>query len=141
METVELVIKIPKELYDDIKEHGLCGYSSDREIVSKAIANGTPLPKGHKRLIEDNFDVGPVFDEEGNRVGYKYVTQEELNNAQTIIEADKAENKLVVPISVIDKIKAKIETLDLDWGDDLDPSSRSITKVCDTIDECIKDYL
>ena len=47
-----------------------------------------PLPKGHKRLIEDKFEVGPVFDEEGNRVGYKYVTQDDLNNALTIIEAD-----------------------------------------------------
>lgn len=44
MADIELVIKIPKELYEDIKEHGLCGYCSDREIVSKAISNGTPIP-------------------------------------------------------------------------------------------------
>ena len=93
MAYIELVIKMPEELYEDIKAHGLCGYSSDREIVSKAISNGTPLPKGHKRLIEDNFDVGPVFDKEGNRIGYNYITQEVLNNAQTIIEADKTESE------------------------------------------------
>ena len=34
MKAVELVIKIPEELYKNIKEHGLCGYCSDREIVS-----------------------------------------------------------------------------------------------------------
>jgi predicted nucleic acid-binding Zn-ribbon protein len=43
MADIELVIKIPKELYEDIKEHGLCGYCSDLEVVSKAILNGTPF--------------------------------------------------------------------------------------------------
>ena len=57
--------------------------------VWTAIRNGTPLPRRHKRLIEDNFEVGPVFDEEGCLVAYRYVTQEDLNNAMTIIEADK----------------------------------------------------
>ena len=56
--------------------------------VIRAVRNGKVLPKGHKRLIEDNFEVGPVFDEEGNRTGYKYLTQEDLNNALTIIPAD-----------------------------------------------------
>lgn len=49
--------------------------------------------------------------------------------------------ELLVPTSVIDKIKAKIETLDFDWGDDLNPTARSVCMVCDTIDECIEDYL
>lgn len=91
MEDIELVIKIPENTYRQIQalarngyfEHDICGNSMRR------IANGTPLPKGHKRLIEDNFEVGPIFDKDGNRVGYKYITQEDLNNAQTIIEADK----------------------------------------------------
>ena len=52
MADTELVIKIPKELYEDIKEHGLCGHCSDREIVSEAIANGKPLPKWHGDLID-----------------------------------------------------------------------------------------
>jgi len=38
---------------------------------------------------------------------------------------------------IVDKIKAKIETLDFDWGDDLNPTARSICMVCDAIDECI----
>ena len=83
MADVELVIKIPEETYEYWKSH------SHEYVIAEAIKHGTLLPKGHKRLIEDNFRVGPVFDKEGNRIGYQYVTQEELENATTIIEADK----------------------------------------------------
>lgn len=93
MSDVELVIKIPEEQYKFIKEgmsiDKVMAYPALMEDICEHITNGTPLPKGHKRLIEDNFEVGPVFDEEGNRIGYQYVTQEDLNNAQTIIEEDK----------------------------------------------------
>ena len=86
---VELVIKIP-ENYDLSKiQNG----SIASKIILNAVANGTPLPKGHRRLSEDNFDVGPVFDEKGHRVGYKYVTQEDLNNATTIIAADNTNSE------------------------------------------------
>ena len=87
MKDIEVVIKIPEEIMEYVKNNGCLSVIYNNE-VEKAISNGTPLPKGHKRLIEDKFEVGPVFDEEGNRVGYKYVTQEDLNNALTIIEAD-----------------------------------------------------
>ena len=40
-----IIIDIPAELYTDIKEHGLCGYCSDREIVSEAISKGIPFDK------------------------------------------------------------------------------------------------
>lgn len=85
---MQIVINISEENYKNIKEQVNKSDYPDMQI-GIAIANGTPLPKGHKRLIEDNFEVGPVFDEKGNRVGYRYVTQYELNNAPTIIEADK----------------------------------------------------
>lgn len=42
---MKIVIDIPDELYEDIKEYGMCGYCSDREIVGEAIVNGTPLDK------------------------------------------------------------------------------------------------
>ena len=88
MSDIELVIKIPEEIYQHYKKRIAKRRGS---YLESCIAFGTQLPKGHKRLIEDNFDVGPVFDEEGHRTGYKYVTQEDLNNAQTIIDADKTE--------------------------------------------------
>ena len=87
MADIELVIKIPEKAYRLLKNKGVDWLGA--EHILSAVANGKPLPKGHKRLIEDNFKVGPVFDKEGNRIGYQYVTQEDLNNAQTIIEADK----------------------------------------------------
>ena len=83
MANVELVIKIPKELYKDIKEHGLCGHSSDREIVSEAIAYGKPLPKGHGNLIDIN-EITAFRELECN--GHDV---ESLDEFTTIIEADK----------------------------------------------------
>lgn len=44
------------------------------------------LPKGHGRLIDaDALDVGQV----AKGCGYKYITKYELDNAPTIIEAEK----------------------------------------------------
>lgn len=49
MAYVELVIKIPEEKLKIIKNKMYCGiYDPD---LYKAIDNGTPLPKGHGRLI------------------------------------------------------------------------------------------
>ena len=79
-EHVEVVIKIPKYYLTR---------PQDYTCLAECVRRGIILPKGHKRLIEDNFNVGPVFDKEGNRVGYQYVTQEDLKNALTIVDADK----------------------------------------------------
>ena len=79
---MHIVIDIPEELFEDIKANGLCGYSSDRDTVSEAIANGTPLPKGHGRLI-DVTKVGTS----------SFKIQEILAKAPTIIEADKSESE------------------------------------------------
>ena len=86
----EIVIKISDVDYERLIASN--GFSPKvLKGLCEAVKNGTILPKGHKRLIEDNFKVGPVFDEEGCLTGYWYVTQEDLKNALTIIEADKEE--------------------------------------------------
>ena len=86
MADIELLIKIPEELYKDIKEHGLCGYCSDREIMSEAICNGTPLPKGHGRLIDAD---ALIF----NADYYEpLISKRDFDFAPTIIEADKIES-------------------------------------------------
>ena len=53
---MELVIKIPEEKLSIIKNKMYCGiYDPD---LYKAIANGTPLPTGHGRLIDaDDLDL------------------------------------------------------------------------------------
>lgn len=53
MSDIELVIKIPKEIMEYIKNNGCLSVIYNDE-VAKAIINGTPLPKGHGDLIDRN---------------------------------------------------------------------------------------
>lgn len=48
---MKLIIDIPKYIADMCKECGRV-IDADTEKVGKAIKNGTPLPKGHGRLID-----------------------------------------------------------------------------------------
>ena len=76
MADIEIVIKIPEEDYEYIK--------NSNNMYLYVIKNGTPLPKGHGRLI----DVDEVI-----KIANK---TEDLHgaiwNAQTIIEADTTYN-------------------------------------------------
>ena len=76
---MQVVIDIPEELYQDIKEHGLCGHCSDREIVSEAIRNGVVLPKGHGDLVDMNT-VTSTYNLQGELTSY---------DAVVVLEADK----------------------------------------------------
>lgn len=51
MADVELVIKIPEEIYIYLRNGGNIGASL---LIENAIKNGTPLPKGHGDLIDRN---------------------------------------------------------------------------------------
>ena len=101
MADIELVIKIPEEiLYKYAKNHALT-YSEIDEIFD-AIANGTPLPKGHGDLIDRSKIYKAIPAEEDNVTG-QGMTYEEMDayndginamysviqGATTIIEADK----------------------------------------------------
>ena len=66
---MKIVIDIPKEMYENALNDRLCG----SEIVVNAIKNGTPLPKGHGRLIDAN----------------EVTAYNNLYEVPTIIEADK----------------------------------------------------
>ncbi len=53
MADVELVIKIPENVYYDTFQYVESLASSDFELLMmRAVKNGTPLPKGHGRLID-----------------------------------------------------------------------------------------
>lgn len=85
MADIELVIKIPEESYK-----ATCnGYMlpSDVENVVQGIKNGTPLPKGHGRLIDEK----DILDTENNDGGwYDLVDMPEyIAGVKAIIEADK----------------------------------------------------
>lgn len=94
MGDIELVIKIPEELYKQ-------QFGSDwvgNILIHDAIINGTPLPKGHGRLIDvDELEeckeiMNTIMDES------KYaVMMDDIRNTSTIIEADKeSEDKAIV---------------------------------------------
>jgi hypothetical protein len=85
---LQILIKISEEDYINLKNaiNSLIENGVERASMSKiclAILDGTPLPKGHGRLI----DADAVLEEPiGN-------TYKDIDIAETIIEADKAENE------------------------------------------------
>lgn len=92
MENIELVIKIPRKVYRYVQQMGSINML-DTQQVANAIFDGTPLPKGHGRLKDvDALDTTTVTtdDYSGNKV-LDVVLQEDINDAPTIIEADKSE--------------------------------------------------
>ena len=90
---MKIVIDIPEERYKDIQriaevQLGLARFQTAEQII----ANGTPLPKGHGRLIdispyEQWFNPVIQYDD-GDRTHQVYT-----KIAPTLIEADNAENK------------------------------------------------
>ena len=92
---MQIVIDIPEGVYEDIVEHD----GENREgaksayYFEKVIQNGTPLPKGHGRLI----DADALFDYFGNdaldevtRSNIEYFINETNG---IIIKADKSESE------------------------------------------------
>lgn len=92
MADIELVIKLPEKMYHMINA-GFYDYG-DMNVI---IRNGTPLPKGHGRLIDaDAVEKEMNKDEvEADRNADYYTSDkidcamEYLIDALTIIEADK----------------------------------------------------
>ena len=81
---MKLVIDINEHLYKMIKTLGLVVEDEDAVAVSEAIMNGTPLPKGHGRLVDADVLVDGMEDD--------YEFCEAVNATPTIIEADKEIN-------------------------------------------------
>ena len=90
METVEVVIKIPKVIYDDLSNKEMLDEFIKSEVhfydfeIGKAIQNGTELPKGHGKLKDVN-EIERIW-KKGNYV------RSALLFAPTIIEADEEED-------------------------------------------------
>lgn len=83
---MQIVIDIPEEDWKFIKEADGCRYS--RTII-EAVINGTPLPKGHGRLI-DADDI-TLIDEQFYVPSDYYVAESAIDNAPTIIERSDTE--------------------------------------------------
>lgn len=84
MADIELVIKIPEEDWEFIKEADGCRCS---RAILDGVINGTTLPKGHGRLIdEERISLSGIhFETELDHA----MMIGRLNSAPTIIEADK----------------------------------------------------
>lgn len=97
---MQIVIDIPEQMYLNAKAGMLCGSDS----LVNAIKNGTPLPKGHGRLIDGDVFVKVIKElrSEWNARGTDYecgryrsfdsVLYAFDNNNLTIIEADMEDN-------------------------------------------------
>lgn len=55
---MKLIIDIPERMYLSAKEDALCGAI----LLVDAIKNGTPLPKGHGRLIDADAFIATMED-------------------------------------------------------------------------------
>ena len=93
METVEVVIRIPKEVYEKIQQIDriILGRQNGKTIefaLWNGVKNGTVLPKGHGRLIDADainiHDVSPTYGME-----VYGVTQDDIEYEPTVIEADR----------------------------------------------------
>lgn len=87
---MKLIIELDEDLKSAIYNCGLFLNPTDKLTLINAINNGTPLPKGHGRLIDaDYFREDSIFDiiPFAQRMNIECV----VDHAPTIIEADIGE--------------------------------------------------
>ena len=75
---MKLIIDIPEDAYRFILQHGI----KDTHKIDEIIANGTPLPKGHDRLVEAKAVIKALF------------AHQTIDDVPTIIEADRENNSV-----------------------------------------------
>lgn len=95
---IELVIKIPewkyKSICEGVEASKRCGVVGTDSNIHEAIYNGTLLPKGHGRI----GDLDALRDEVSSWGMNDYEPSDfidEIDKADTIIEADKSEMEKV----------------------------------------------
>lgn len=88
MADVEVVIKIPKELYYYIKNQVAEGIINPLKVY---IAKGVQLPKDHGRIIDvDKMEyLKAIHDAKYGKISWSEAIRQIKNSAPTIIKADK----------------------------------------------------
>lgn len=76
METVEVVIRIPKYVFEDTQRF--------QEAIAEYVRNGTVLPKGHGKLFDSNV-LWDAFQD----LGQDFYEAFDFAEANAVIEADK----------------------------------------------------
>lgn len=95
MEDIELVIKISEKAYNDIMSiQHISGLRSGKTFLAeilKPIMTGTPLPKVHGRLIDEDAVIEWLKDKDIIKMSYQENNAREdiKKSVPTIIEADK----------------------------------------------------
>lgn len=84
---MKIVIEIPDELYKHIHNENVY-YLEDGEDLYTIVKNGTPLPKGHGRLI-DGDALYKLFEQDN----FIWEADSYILTAPTIIEADRGEEE------------------------------------------------
>ena len=84
---MKLIIDISENEYEAVKLHPECF------TFANSILNGTPLPKGHGRLIDINDIEWAKHKEERNYMEYEVIDWEDILNAPAIIEAEWRESE------------------------------------------------
>lgn len=90
MADIELVVKLPKRVYNYIRKYEHIA-NIDILDIKDAIIDGTPLPKGHGRLIDADalYEKSRLCHTEED--GTACVEWREINDAPTIIEGSESE--------------------------------------------------
>lgn len=81
---MKIVIDIPEENYEQIKR--FTGATDYRITIGlyEAVQNGTPIPKGHGRIV----DMDKALEVIANEWGYEGIEDDMKHKVPTIIEAD-----------------------------------------------------
>ena len=85
---MQIVIKLSEEDYDRLKEYEKAPFYSLTSRVYEAVANGTPLPKGHGKLKDENEIKRMIEKAKVNSEHSKTFAENIIRFASTIIEAD-----------------------------------------------------
>ena len=89
---MQIVIDIDEEIYNHMKERFMYGYAdTELDKVGLAVRNGTPLPKGHGRLIDADRLLRPdmirmCYHLKNGDIAMPIV---DIEHAETVIPADK----------------------------------------------------
>ena len=91
---MKIVIDIDDEqVLFDIKNRGLEAQTETDKVIINALYNGTPLPKGHGRLIDADELKKTQHDIYIESIGYRHrcISVENIDEAPTIIQAENEE--------------------------------------------------
>ena len=84
---MKLIIDISQKDYKEVQEDTYSGTSFENRVFS-AIANSTPLPKGHGRIADMDEAIKCIKDVEGDDAIWAISLIEWACGKRTLIEAD-----------------------------------------------------